>query len=109
VVHQTGSIYRILPAICSDGVDNDGDGLTDFPADPGCGAGTGTLENPQCDDGLDNDGDFGIDWDGPGPAEPDAQCYGQGWRNRERPKRCGLGFELGLALPALLALRRRRA
>jgi len=24
------------PAICSDGLDNDGDGLTDFPADPGC-------------------------------------------------------------------------
>jgi len=24
------------PAVCSDGIDNDGNGLTDFPADPGC-------------------------------------------------------------------------
>lgn len=25
-------------ATCADGIDNDGDGLTDFPADPGCGS-----------------------------------------------------------------------
>jgi hypothetical protein len=24
------------PAVCSDGIDNDGNGLTDYPADPGC-------------------------------------------------------------------------
>ncbi|MGH2950738.1 MAG: hypothetical protein ACRDKX_01685 [Solirubrobacterales bacterium] len=24
------------PAPCSDGIDNDGNGLIDFPADPGC-------------------------------------------------------------------------
>lgn len=30
----TGVNHRI----CEDGIDNDGDGLTDFPADPGCSA-----------------------------------------------------------------------
>ena len=25
-----------IVAVCSDGIDNDGDGLIDFPADPGC-------------------------------------------------------------------------
>ncbi len=49
---------------CSDGIDNDGDGKKDHPADPGC-------ENPQdnnekdeapaCADGVDNDGDRAID------------------------------------------------
>ncbi|MCQ4165827.1 Ig domain-containing protein [Tahibacter harae] len=55
---------------CSDGVDNDGDGLIDFPADPGCYAanGPGTTENPQCNDGADNDGDGLIDF----PNDP--QC-----------------------------------
>ena len=31
----TSGPYNVLPA-CSDGVDNDGDGLRDYPADPGC-------------------------------------------------------------------------
>jgi hypothetical protein len=26
-----------FPAACSDGIDNDGNGLIDYPADPGCG------------------------------------------------------------------------
>jgi len=29
---------------CSDGIDNDGDGLIDFPDDPGCGSGTDDFE-----------------------------------------------------------------
>lgn len=32
------------PAACSDGIDNDGDGLTDYPADPGCTSGADTDE-----------------------------------------------------------------
>ncbi len=55
---------------CSDGADNDGDGLTDFPADPGCVDAQDNNEQdapppppaPQCSDGLDNDGDTLIDW-----------------------------------------------
>ncbi len=32
------AVVPVLPAppICSDGIDNDGDGLVDYPADPGC-------------------------------------------------------------------------
>jgi subtilisin family serine protease len=50
---------------CDDGIDNDGDGLTDHPADPGCDAAGDASENsPQlpCDDGLDNDGDGLVDY-----------------------------------------------
>jgi hypothetical protein len=55
----------VLPA-CSDGIDNDGDTLVDFPADPGCANAMSNLENPQCNDGLDNDGDTLVDL-----ADPD--------------------------------------
>ncbi|HXV75694.1 MAG TPA: hypothetical protein VD788_05190, partial [Candidatus Polarisedimenticolaceae bacterium] len=60
---------------CSDTVDNDGDGLTDFPADPGC---TGPTDNseldeiPECSDTLDNDSDGPIDF----PA--DLGCFAAG-------------------------------
>lgn len=45
-----------LPA-CSDGVDNDGDGATDFPADKGCASRYDDSEkphDPDCTDGKDN-------------------------------------------------------
>ncbi len=48
---------------CTDGQDNDGDGLTD-QADPGCPFNNGQLETPdpsQCRDGVDNDADSLID------------------------------------------------
>ena len=52
--------------ICSDGIDNDLDGLTDFPADPGCSSPLDGSEDdpatPECSDGLDNDGDTFTDW-----------------------------------------------
>ena len=60
------------PPACSDGVDNDGDGLIDL-ADPGCSspqdddefnAGPDDGDDndaPQCSDGIDNDGDGLID------------------------------------------------
>jgi len=49
---------------CDDGLDNDGDGLSDFPDDPGCMAPADTLERASdlvCDDGLDQDGDLATD------------------------------------------------
>lgn len=55
----------VLP-ICSDGIDQDGDGRFDFPSDPGCASTSGTIENPQCDDGFDDDGDTLVDF----PADP---------------------------------------
>ena len=61
---------------CNDGIDNDGDGLIDFPNDPGCTSPddddetddcqTTKLTCPQCGDGIDNDGDGLIDY----PADP---------------------------------------
>lgn len=50
---------------CMDGIDNDGDGLIDFPNDCGCSEPCDTTEAPnpvrQCNDGIDNDGDGLID------------------------------------------------
>src|SRR5689334_1927703 len=49
---------------CSDGIDNDGDGVFDFPADPGCFAPQADDEKddcpsgpncPQCSNGMDDD------------------------------------------------------
>ena len=55
---------------CSDGVDNNGDGKTDYPADPGCSSPGDNTETtvcpgamcPVCADGLDNDGDGQTDY-----------------------------------------------
>ena len=57
-------------AQCSDGIDNDGDGLVDYPKDPGCGSPSDTDEynapppppKPACSDGIDNDGDGLVDY-----------------------------------------------
>jgi len=56
---------------CSDGLDNDGDGNTDFPDDLGCTSLLDDTEDsptsPQCNDGRDNDGDGKADFpDDPG-------------------------------------------
>ena len=85
----------VVVAACNDGLDNDSDGLIDYPDDTDC---TDPLDNsegappppppPQCSDGLDNDGDGEIDYpadDGcvsssdddetdPPPPPPPAQC-----------------------------------
>jgi hypothetical protein len=102
---------------CSDGVDNDGDGYTDYPDDPACMNALFLREAAQCQDGLDNDGLQGTDFDGgasilgPGGVDPngaDPQCLAKPWRNLERVSNCGLGYELAPLLAGLLALRRRR-
>lgn len=51
---------------CSDGIDNDGDGLADHPDDPGCDDAADASERSPalvCDDGIDNDGDGRTDFD----------------------------------------------
>ncbi len=63
-------------ANCDDGLDNDGDGLVDFPADPGCASASSSRENPPCSDNHDNDGDGLLDWDGAGVGAPDPECLG---------------------------------
>jgi uncharacterized repeat protein (TIGR02543 family) len=97
--------FSVLPQ-CSDGLDNDGDTLTDYPADPGCQNETTNDESPACSDGVDNDGDGGTDFDG---VPPDPECN-QAWQRRENPDaaKCGFGLELALVLPPLVWLRGRR-
>lgn len=48
---------------CSDRIDNDGDGKTDYPADLGCLRATDANEHQdgECFDNVDNDGDGAID------------------------------------------------
>ncbi len=89
---------------CNDGIDNDGDGLTDA-ADPACLVPTMNIENPQCDDGVDNDGDGAVDGG-------DAHCASPADDFELPPaRRCGLGFEAALVLVpwAMLRARRRRS
>jgi hypothetical protein len=55
---------------CSDGLDDDGDGLTDHPDDPGCTDPSDTNERGPaftCDNGIDEDGDGAADY----PADSD--------------------------------------
>jgi hypothetical protein len=69
----SGEDYRERLASCSDGADNDGDGLTDHPADPGCDGADDTSErSPRlaCDNGLDDDGDGPVDLDDPDCKAP---------------------------------------
>ncbi|CAG1009466.1 hypothetical protein MYXO_03871 [Myxococcaceae bacterium] len=116
-----------VPA-CTNGVDDDGDGAIDFPADSGCTSATDTDEEFDCLNGLDDDGDGaidaadagcnlsqlgvedpqcqdGIDNDGDGAIDfpTDTLCRGA-WDPDEstNPASCGLlGPELLLVLAAL--------
>jgi hypothetical protein len=54
---------------CDDGIEDDGDGLVDFPNDPGCASAADLDERSPllvCDDGADNDADGLTDY----PADP---------------------------------------
>jgi hypothetical protein len=55
-----------LAVECSDGIDNDGDGLIDFSDDPGCADALQDIEDPDCSDGFDDDSDTLTDF----PADP---------------------------------------
>ena len=72
----TGNNEAAFPP-CSDGVDNDSDGLTDFPADPGCIDGNDRNERgtTACDDGVDNDSDGRTDYN-VNAAVSDPGCLG---------------------------------
>ncbi|MCZ6782876.1 MAG: dockerin type I domain-containing protein [Proteobacteria bacterium] len=62
-VRFTGHVIPTLK-VCSDGYDNDWDGLVDFPDDPGCEDPDSAREDPACSDGIDNDLDGRVDYDG---------------------------------------------
>jgi hypothetical protein len=73
---------------CSDGVDNDGDGKIDYPADGGCASAGDTSEigSAQCSDGVDNDGDGKVDF----PA--DGGCT-SATDNNELNRQCSDGID----------------
>lgn len=111
VLTADGRVYQIQgdrPA-CRDGVDNDADGLTDYPADPGCASADATVEVPLCDDDFDNDLDGAVDLE-------DAQCaFAYGNVESESVSIddlareeifCGLGAELVFVIPVFMGLRR---
>lgn len=110
--------FRNAVPACADGIDNDGDGAVDWPADISCPHAEAVTENPECSDGLNNDPsqDNLIDFDGGASAglppefqtDPDPGCGGRPWSNESPAGHCGLGFELAGILPLLAALRRRR-
>src|SRR5258705_2881294 len=61
-------------SMCSDGCDNDGDGKTDYPAEPGCSSPDDNDETddcpngpncPECSNGRDDDHDGKIDLQDP--------------------------------------------
>ncbi|MDJ0850607.1 MAG: PQQ-dependent sugar dehydrogenase [Myxococcota bacterium] len=133
-VHLGGDVYRLGPTgnECLDGVDNDGDGLVDFGADPGCAA----LDDPSerdstmpCDDGFDNDRDGRIDFgrdpectdasaasESGAPGQPPAEPAGvvplgsmsKALKSSSSKLSCGIGFELVFILPPVMWLRKRR-
>jgi hypothetical protein len=96
--------------ICADGLDNDGDGQYDAPADPGCASASDTNEksSAQCDNGLDDDGDGWIDRREDGTGDPQCSSLTDGSEFSPPGAGCGIGPELVLLAPALAALRRRR-
>lgn len=73
---------------CSDGVDNDFDGLVDFPNDPGCESADDQDETdpPQCRDGRDNDADGRVDY-------PDDKDCSDDEDNDESDRSGGLVYE----------------
>jgi len=103
---------RAEPPVCDNGLDDDGDGLEDYPADPGCRLATHFEEDPECNDKIDNDGDGGVDWDGGGVGNPDPDCSSADDDKEQTSSGGGGGGGCGLlgveALFALLLLARRR-
>ena len=99
-------------AFCSDGLDNDHDGLIDHPEDTGCESATGFSEIPMdeweaCATLIQSmrDRREGIPSDGfPDPLACSAIAA-------EQSVRCGLGFELVFVVPLLVLARgsRRRS
>jgi hypothetical protein len=80
----TGTVSVSVTAMasqCADGLDNDGDGKADHPADPGCSAPEDDDETdpPQCSDGVDNDGDGQTD------HLQDPGCYSPTDKNETDP------------------------
>jgi MYXO-CTERM domain-containing protein len=87
---KSAACFATTVPVCSDFIDNDGDGLTDFPADPGCDSPTDSDEtNPvyECSDGVDNDLDGFTDY----PA--DISCSDPTDNDESGPPQCSDGID----------------
>ena len=67
LVDATPAVDAFRPFACSDGIDNDGNGLIDYPFDPGCDSPDDDEEAPPaqlpaCWNLIDDDGDGIIDF-----------------------------------------------
>ena len=69
---DTDEIDPLAAPVCSNGFDDDGDGLIDFGEDPECSSAADRDERAECSDGIDNDGDGRTDYDrdADGVADP---------------------------------------
>ena len=78
-------------AACDDGQDNDGDGLIDYPNDPGCDSASDNDEYnaplAACADGQDNDGDGLIDY----PSDPGCDSASDNDEYNAPPAACADG------------------
>ncbi len=114
VLDAGGRVYKLRSTApeCSDGIDNDGDGLTDFPNDPGCPNAGAIFENPVCDDRFDNDEDGTMDLADSDCTTPyanfESAATQQTAQSMTKESLCGLGADLVLILPPLIFLRTRR-
>lgn len=106
--------FNVPGSACSDGLDDDGDGLVDYPADPGCrdAASYASVEDPVCQNGIDEDGDGLFDFDGGATANdgvqlggPDPSCR-TAHGGSEAPH-CGFGAEIAFVLAGIGAAARR--
>ena len=82
----------VVGAQCHDGIDNNGNGLADFPNDPGClAAGAREAGGVQvCSNGRDDDGDGMVDYPG------DSGCMGAADRTEAlegRALACSDGYD----------------
>jgi hypothetical protein len=90
---------------CNDGLDEDGDGLVDYPSDPGCAYAGDFSERGvgyQCDNGVDDDGDSAIDF----PS--DAGCLHPSNKIEAPEPGVGLSLAFGVLVIAAGAIGRRR-
>ncbi len=73
----SSELWNMLAA-CENGVDDDGDGLTDFGEDPQCTSPYDTTEGlTECQDGIDNDGDGDVDFpDDAACGSPESELEG---------------------------------
>ncbi|HKJ24858.1 MAG TPA: hypothetical protein VKB65_08565, partial [Myxococcota bacterium] len=103
------------PAACANGLDDDGDGLVDWPDDPACVSADSITESRSCQNGSDDDLDGSIDFDGGASwnggvplGPPDPKCAEAAYHEGPKWGSCGLGGEAAPLLALLAALRSRR-